>query len=44
MSVTMYSLFGHRHSTVKHDRSDEGLMLAANLTKHCVGIGGYVID
>ena len=32
-SAFTHSLFGHKLSRVKWDRSDEGLMLASNLTK-----------
>ena len=43
ISILSHSLFYHRLSRVKWDRSDEFLMLEANLAKDFAGIGGHVI-
>ena len=43
MSAVKHSLFDCKHSRVKWDRCNEGLMLAENLTKDFVRIGGYAI-
>ena len=43
MTEVAHSLFVHKLRIFKWDRSDEGLMLAANLTKDFVVLCGHVI-
>ena len=43
MSTMTRSMFSHKHSRVKWHGSAKGLMLAANLKKYFVRIGGHVI-
>ena len=43
MSSIMHSFLSFKHSRVKWDRSAEFLILASNLTKDFVIIGGHVV-